>query len=550
MKVEEQAILGRTVEALSPRLVVVKAPQPLPYGEYVAIDYIAEGKQVTALGIVSATQYAHAVPPSALKYVRPEEVPYEFYKLSEMRVYIVAELVGEEVEVPRYPIPPDSPVRLATFEELRKLYPKKKGVRLGVLDVEITKRRKEEAEEEGSELELGIEEEKDSKLGLEIEIEADKLAKHLLIAGATGSGKSNTVAILAEGLAAIGAPVVIFDVHGEYWNLAVRPKFKNEVELKVQNAVLNPWHIPVPVFAHLIVSEGAATKQRRLLRAAIRHLHNELKDGVTAEGLRKVIERLGGKASEEEEDIRETEEITKLYRKALILSVRWVRRAKGSYDDKTVENVVDKIEEFFEVAPISLSAEPLLKNMSHGTVLVIDASLLSDEQKRWTLKLIVDELLERLKKEKGKASAVLVVEEAPLFMGKEVSHPVKESLRKFAREGRKFGGSLVVVSQRPRNLDIEAASQLQNFIFLKMVQEEDVEAVMNIADNLEENLASMIKTFPEGRALVMGEFMGKFPAVVKIDKHKGKKVGATPNLTELWRRAKEEVKTKSQHYDA
>ncbi|MFN4046711.1 MAG: ATP-binding protein, partial [Acidilobaceae archaeon] len=160
------------------------------------------------------------------------------------------------------------------------------------------------------------------------------------------------------------------------------------------------------------------------------------------------------------------------------------------------------------------------------------ASVLDDEQKRWILKVMVDELLVKLKEER--TPIALVVEEAPLFLSVELKHPVKTALQKFAREGRKFGGCLIVVSQRPRSLDINVVSQLQNFAFLRMVQEEDVKAVMNIADSLDQNLANIIPTLPDGRAIIMGEWAGRFPALVDIDLHRGKRVGATPPLTEIW----------------
>jgi len=155
------------------------------------------------------------------------------------------------------------------------------------------------------------------------------------------------------------------------------------------------------------------------------------------------------------------------------------------------------------------------------------------------LKLYVDELLSYLKEGYGapgpRIPTVFIVEEAPLFLPALSSTPAKESLQRFAREGRKFGGVLGVVSQRPRSLDPNVASQLQNFVFLKLVQEEDRRAVMNIADALEDTLAEILPSLPKGRAIVMGEWVGRFPVVVDIDMHLGKRRGATPDLYGIWR---------------
>ena len=46
-------------------------------------------------------------------------------------------------------------------------------------------------------------------------IEANKLFKHLLITGATGSGKSNAVADIVDRLSSIGAPVIILHLRAQ-----------------------------------------------------------------------------------------------------------------------------------------------------------------------------------------------------------------------------------------------------------------------------------------------------------------------------------------------
>jgi hypothetical protein len=45
--------------------------------------------------------------------------------------------------------------------------------------------------------------------------------------------------------------------------------------------------------------------------------------------------------------------------------------------------------------------------------------------------------------------------------------------------------------------------------------------------------------------VVLGEWIGKYPALVNIDLHKGKRVGATPNIVAEWRKRLEERKAKS-----
>ncbi|MEM4698524.1 MAG: ATP-binding protein, partial [Acidilobaceae archaeon] len=355
-----------------------------------------------------------------------------------------------------------------------------------------------------------------------------------LIAGATGSGKSNTVAVIADRISAIGAPVVVFDVHGEY---DIIPEDGDSSRVVKVQAKINPMRMPPRILALIIIPEPQARRQRRILYKAIKDVKEEVDREAQSKGIKleqaieSIAEKRGVKIDElEERSLSYDEALAEKYKALLIRKLEGISDAK----DKTrVETIIDKVEEFFEITPITMLEDPPLNYLELGKILVVDASTLTDDQRRWMLKIIVDELLLKLKSKSIKP-VVLVVEEAPLFLSIELNHPVKQSLQRFAREGRKFGGCLIVVSQRPRSLDVNVVSQLQNFIFLRMVQEEDIRAVMNIADNLDENLARVIPSLPDGRGLVMGEIIGRFPALVDIDLHKGKKAGAAPKLTETW----------------
>ncbi|MEM1712252.1 MAG: ATP-binding protein [Acidilobaceae archaeon] len=509
-------MLGFIVESRSPRVSYGVSTVPLPLGEYVSASYTVDDRvrgvtiQRRVLAVVSNAGFVHAIPQSVIKYLNPNQAGQASApKLSPMTLYVIAEIVeGTRVEPPRYPIPPDTVIDSASGNLLSLVYSAPGGVRLGMLSP--------------------------SSLGVEIKINPDKLVKHLLIAGATGSGKSNTVAVIADRISAIGAPVVVFDVHGEY---DIIPEDGDSSRVVKVQAKINPMRMPPRILALIIIPEPQARRQRRILYKAIKDVKEEVDREAQSKGIKleqaieSIAEKRGVKIDElEERSLSYDEALAEKYKALLIRKLEGISDAK----DKTrVETIIDKVEEFFEITPITMLEDPPLNYLELGKILVVDASTLTDDQRRWMLKIIVDELLLKLKSKSIKP-VVLVVEEAPLFLSIELNHPVKQSLQRFAREGRKFGGCLIVVSQRPRSLDVNVVSQLQNFIFLRMVQEEDIRAVMNIADNLDENLARIIPSLPDGRGLVMGEIIGRFPALVDIDLHKGKKAGAAPKLTETW----------------
>ncbi|MDM7274587.1 MAG: ATP-binding protein [Thermoprotei archaeon] len=505
------SVLGYVHESPSPRVSSVISGSPLPLGEYVSMRFKDPRGSgfITALAVVSNSGYRLAVPISTLRYIGGESSEgSEFPKLSPIALYVIAEVFeGGLSEPPRYPVPPDTPVEPASADLLKEVYGSGGTVRIG----ELAPRR----------------------LGVEIRVNPDKLAKHLFIAGATGSGKSNLVAILADRLSAIGAPVLIFDAHGEY-NIVPEDGDVNRVH--VVQAKINPLKIPPRILSAIIIPEAGARRQRRLLTKAIESLNSRIMSKAEREKVAPpiAIEMMTSKCQSEVEDTEELdrEEILAACYGELLKNELSNQGGADGEDKKRVEVVKDKVEEFFERTPVTITGEQPTAYVKPGTITVVDTSTLDDEQKRWIVKILVDELLVKLKREG--APVVVVIEEAPLFLSVNQTHPVKASLQKFAREGRKFGGCLIVVSQRPRSLDVNVVSQLQNFVFLRMVQEEDIRTVMNIADSLDQNLANIIPTLPDGRAIVMGEWIGRFPALVDIDLHKGKRVGATPPLTKIW----------------
>ncbi|MDT7887696.1 MAG: ATP-binding protein [Desulfurococcales archaeon] len=517
-------ILGRVLRSRSPSFCEVYSDYPMPVGSYVYAEFRvmdkATGSQVVrrVVGVVSNSSYSPIIERPSITDLK-EEISHDYTvpSISIIELYIIADISAKRPETPRYPLPPGTAIYPAPPEYLRTLYelPEEGYIRLGSLS---------------------------EYSGIEIRVRVNELSRHFLITGATGSGKSNTVAIIADRLSRLGAPVAIFDVHGEY--VGLQPEDGDPSRVRVYGAVISPYKIPPKILASMIIRDPAATKQRRLLTRALRNVNKAISDkclkgfGVSSAVKEILVDRKIEMGETLDEDYRETPE--DIYLALLIHEIYAIAsRNKKVFDEKVTSNAIEKVEDFFESSPVDLEAPRIIDMVEPGRISVIDVSTLSDDQKAWILKLYSDELLSHLKegidKSGSRIPTVLIVEEAPLFLPADASTPAKESLQRFAREGRKFGGVLGIVSQRPRSLDPNVASQLQNFVFLKLVQEEDRRAVMNIADALEDTLAEILPSLPKGRAIVMGEWVGRFPVLVDIDIHSGKKRGATPDLYGIWR---------------
>ncbi|RLG77613.1 MAG: hypothetical protein DRO12_01725 [Thermoprotei archaeon] len=520
-------VLGKIGNRASPLLAEVVSPRPIPVGTYATVEtsyedpYSGDAKKLCLVGVISSTSFRRSVPVSGIALITSGELHEEFegelgkYSQSYLR-FFAAITHDMKVTIPRIPPPPDASVYLAPTEVLSTLFSSRNpssipvGHLLGRPDVRVF-------------------------------VDVNALAKHLFITGTTGSGKSNTIAILVDRIAAMGGLAIVYDVHGEYSGLLAQEADVREVELAI-----NPLKIPPHVLAKMVVPEGTATVQRRLVSRALRQCRDTFAKviehyGLTEEGVKKLQDvfrrstRLHQEFVEpvEEADLDET--AVKLFVECLVNAINSV---KSGVSDKSIESAITKVEEFFEHARISFVQPSVTELARPGTILVLNASSLDDEQRDYMLKVIADEFLWSGKSSSVRGSPMpllFVVEEAHLFLSANRPSVSRPSIERLAREGRKFGICLALVSQRPRNIDLNTISQVQNFVVMKLVQESDQRAVMNASDLLTEDLVTSLATLATGEALLIGEWIGRFPALVKIDKHPGKRSGTTPDIVAIWR---------------
>ena len=114
---------------------------------------------------------------------------------------------------------------------------------------------------------------------------------------------------------------------------------------------------------------------------------------------------------------------------------------------------------------------------------------------------------------------MLVCEEAHNYIprngGAEYSAS-RHSIERIAKEGRKYGLNLMVVSQRPSEVSETIFSQCNNFIVLKLTNVNDQSCIKNLLPDNNASLVDVLPTLASGECLVVGDAV-PLPAVVKID---------------------------------
>lgn len=104
---------------------------------------------------------------------------------------------------------------------------------------------------------------------------------------------------------------------------------------------------------------------------------------------------------------------------------------------------------------------------------------------------------------------------------------------KIAREGRKFGVGLGLVSQRPKQLHPDVLSQTNTKIILKIVEPEDQKYIQRASEELGEDLVKDLASLGIGEAVIVGAAIS-LPSIVKIDKFDGVYGGKDINIVGEW----------------
>lgn len=103
---------------------------------------------------------------------------------------------------------------------------------------------------------------------------------------------------------------------------------------------------------------------------------------------------------------------------------------------------------------------------------------------------------------------LVALEEAHTYLPKDGKGNAAKAARRIAKEGRKYGVGLMLVSQRPSEIDPTILSQCGTMIAMRLTNEADRSQIKACASDNLEGLFSMLSILRTGEALVVGEAVG------------------------------------------
>ena len=134
----------------------------------------------------------------------------------------------------------------------------------------------------------------------------------------------------------------------------------------------------------------------------------------------------------------------------------------------------------------------------------------------------------------GRPSPVLVVlEEAHRYLSASANALTRDSANRIAREGRKYGVGMLLVSQRPTELPTTALAQCGTFVALRLSNSEDQGAIRAALPDTVSGLAAVLPSLRTGEAVVSGEAV-VLPCRTLLDLPDPRPLAEDPPLTP-WR---------------
>ncbi|MBX7207159.1 MAG: ATP-binding protein [Verrucomicrobiaceae bacterium] len=390
--------------------------------------------------------------------------------------------------------------------------------------------------------------------------------RHAVIVGSTGSGKSWATARLIEQIAELpNANVVLFDIHGEYHTLAgagvqhLRIAGPADLDAPPSKEVL---FLPYWLLTYedmvtmmidgketnapnqaMVLARTVTEEKRKALEAANQTelLKNFTVDSPVPYDLEAVLETLRGldvaRADGKSAGSKAGDFNGKL--------TRFISRLENKLADRRLGFMMTPPKEAQQLDWLPKFSKLLLSGTDdqpkkQGGVKVIDFSEVPSD----VLPLVAARIASLIfavqqwtPKDKRHPIAIFC-DEAHLYIpdrseADSVAAAAVRYFERIAKEGRKYGVGLVVISQRPAEVNRTILSQCNNFIALRLTNAEDQSVVRRLLPDSLGGFTDLLPVLDTGEALVVGDAC-LLPSRIRITEPKQRPDSATVNFWDEW----------------
>lgn len=395
--------------------------------------------------------------------------------------------------------------------------------------------------------------------------------KHIAIVGSTGSGKSHTLSTIIQtavnsksgDFSLNNSHIIIFDIHSEYKSAFPEANF-----IDIKNLTLPYWMLNSEELEEFFIdTEANDHNQRYIFKESV--VAERKSNFVGSEDeknkihfdsplffdinniLKYAIDKnteLIGTGEEYVSGAKKGQEKTtqgSLYGKL----TNFVNRLENKINDKRLDFLIGEKSK-------KITFQETIKQLigfnenAKSNVTVIDLSGVPFEVLSITVSLISRIVFEygyiykRLRnninpneKINNDIPILLVYEEAHKYVPNNdlvKYRSSKKSIERIAKEGRKYGVTLLLASQRPSEISETIFSQCNNFIAMRLTNPVDQGYVKKL---LPDSLGSLIEKMPslkQGEALLIGESV-ILPSIVQIDRCSNEPSSNDIPYWELWK---------------
>ncbi len=382
--------------------------------------------------------------------------------------------------------------------------------------------------------------------------------RHAALLGSTGSGKSWTVATILEQASRLpSSNLIVFDLHSEYRELTyarhLRIPGPEELGKSDSSLLYLPYwllnaeelqamfidrsefsaHNQVMLFQDTVVTEKQKTLERLKKIEVLNAFTLDSPIPFSINSIINEIKRINEEMVPGKNDLKQGPFHGQFSRLLIRLNSKIRDKRYGflfQYPDTEndykamsilMERLMDYSEERTQIKIIDFSEVPSdILPIIVGLVarVIFQVQFWTDRDKRKPLAFVCDEAHLYLPKKEG----VNPVEQRAV-----------ENFEKIAKEGRKYGVALLIVSQRPSDVSSTILSQCNNIVALRLTNSDDQATVKKL---MPESLEGLLETLPildTGESLVVGDAV-LLPSRIQVFPPKEKPLSATIDFWDEW----------------